>query len=136
MRNFSKIFPPKFPKIPSISDKFLDFGSGGHLVWSNDNGYAVASGSEIKIFDSSFNQIEEINLDFPVESLYGGKLLGINAGDFIVFYTWEGTMIQKVDITPKDVIWNPKNNLLTITGKEGFFLLSYQENVSYSFSKN
>lgn len=35
-------------------------------------------------------------------------------------------MVQKVDITPKDVIWSAKNDFVAIVGKESFFLLQYE----------
>lgn len=120
----------KFPYC-SLLTPLIDFGNGGHLVWSNNNGYAVTSGSLVKIFDSNFSQVQELDLDFPVEGLYGGRLIGINGGDFVLFYTWSGSIVQKIDITPRDVIWNPKKDLLAITGKESFFLLRYDEKVNF-----
>ena len=56
--------------------------------------------------------------------------MGVNATDFIIFYNWDGVMIQKVNITPREVYWNPKHNMLTITGKQSFFLLNYDSEVS------
>ena len=44
-------------------------------MWSNSNGYAAAIDNTVKIFDSNMNQVEEIELDYSVDELYGGELL-------------------------------------------------------------
>lgn len=43
-------------------------------------------------------------------------------------------MVQKVDITPKDVIWSAKNDFVAILGKESFFLLQYESEVTLCLS--
>lgn len=52
-----------------------DFGSGSKFVWSNDNGFAIHKGDEVKLFDANFNQVSSIKTSYQVESLHGGNLL-------------------------------------------------------------
>lgn len=40
-------------------------------------------------------------------------------------------MVQKVEITPKDVIWSAKGDFVAIVGKESFFLLQYDSDVGF-----
>ena len=52
-----------------------DFGTGSKFVWSNDNGFAIHRGDEVRLFDSNFNQTSTIKTSYQVESLHGGNLL-------------------------------------------------------------
>lgn len=58
-----------------VSEVNPDFGTGSKFVWSNDNGYAIHRGDEVKLFDASFNQTSTIKTSYQVESLHGGNLL-------------------------------------------------------------
>lgn len=38
---------------------------------------------------------------FPVERIFGGKMLGARGSNFLVFYGWNsGDVIKKIDVTP------------------------------------
>lgn len=106
--------------------KNVHFGQGNKFVWSNDNGFAVHRSDEVKLFDQNFVQLSSIKTSYQVDSLHGGTLLGIRSTDFVMFYEWETTtFIQKIEISCKDIIWNPTSNQLTITSTGNFYLLRY-----------
>ena len=38
---------------------------------------------------------------FPVERIFGGKMLGARGQNFLVFYDWQsGDVVRKIDVTP------------------------------------
>lgn len=46
----------------------------------------------------------------------------------ILFMTWDGNlMVQKIEISSKEFIWNPLNNSLAVLAKDSFFLLQYNQ---------
>lgn len=55
--------------------KNLTFGNGSNFVWQNENGYAVKIDSGIQIYDSDFSLVQTLEMDYPIENLFGGNLL-------------------------------------------------------------
>lgn len=88
------------------------YGSAVEAVWSSDgNGdFAtkevvfstyddVQNTTHLKIF-TNFKETFDIVTPFPVEKLFGGKMLGARGSNFIVFYSWEtGDVVKKIDVT-------------------------------------
>ncbi len=47
-----------------------------------------------------------------------------------MFYEWETTtFIQKIEITAKDLFWNPSSNQLAISTTSEFFVLEFDKQV-------
>ena len=50
-----------------------------------------------------------------------------------MFYEWETTtFIQKIEISAKDLFWNPSSNQVTVTTASEFFVLEYNKQVPAS----
>ena len=47
-----------------------------------------------------------LKLDFPAEGIYGGALVGVRSGEFIVFYDWDGNIVRRIDVAVKTVHWS------------------------------
>lgn len=61
--------------------------------------------TKLKLF-SNFKETITIATPFPVEKLFGGKMLGARGSNFIVFYSWQsGDVIKKIDVTPTVGCW-------------------------------
>lgn len=114
--------------------KNVHFGQGAKFVWSQENGYAVHKGDEVRIFDSSFNQRSTIKTSYQVEGLHGGPLLGIRTNDFIMFYDWDSTVfVQKIEINCKDLYWNSTSYKLAVAAPQQLYLLQFNPNTLKAF---
>lgn len=72
------------------------FGHADEFVWGSEAYYyAVRSGrNTVKIF-SNFQEKKIIKLNYMVEGIFGGTLLGVKSKDFIVFYDWADGQIVR-----------------------------------------
>eukprot|EP00877_Chromochloris_zofingiensis_P000490 jgi/Chrzof1/10441/UNPLg00368.t1 len=108
------------------------FGSAVDFVWSADsNEYAVReAGSRIKIF-KGFKEEKTLAIDFAVEGMYGGALIGVKGHDFICFYDWDaGKLVRRIDASVKDVIWSDNGELVAIAGDTSFYVLQYNRSAT------
>lgn len=89
------------------------YGNAIEAVWSAEgNGdYAIKEVSlsftninqqnttHFKIY-LNFKETFDIVTPFPIEKLFGGKMLGVRGSNFLVFYSWQsGDVIKKIDVT-------------------------------------
>ncbi|KAL4583909.1 hypothetical protein LXL04_008495 [Taraxacum kok-saghyz] len=106
------------------------FGSALEIVWSSDGECAVReSTSKIKIFNKSFQEKKSIRPTFSVERIYGGSLLAMCSNDFICFYDWECRLIQRIDVTVKNLYWADSGDLVTIASDSSFYIIKYNRDV-------
>ena len=56
--------------------------------------------TRVRVF-ANFKELVTIATPFPVEKLFGGRMLGARGSNFVVFYAWQsGEVIKKIDVTP------------------------------------
>ena len=49
---------------------------------------------------TGFKETFDIATPFPVEKIFGGKMLGARGSNFRVFYSWQsGDVVKKIDVT-------------------------------------
>ena len=94
------------------------FGKCHDFVWGPDsNSYALINESGKVKFYKNFKELSSwgIPLEFGVEKLYPGALLGVKADGFIYFFDWEsGSLVRRIDVDARDVIWSDNGELLMI----------------------
>eukprot|EP00879_Flechtneria_rotunda_P019952 GHRR01020972.1.p1 GENE.GHRR01020972.1~~GHRR01020972.1.p1 ORF type:complete len:816 (+),score=351.64 GHRR01020972.1:464-2911(+) len=104
------------------------FGSALEFVWSADSSdYAIReSGNRIKIH-KNFAEKHTVKIDYTIEGLHGGALIGVRGSDFVCFYDWgEGRLVRRIDVgAVKDVIWSDNGELVAIAGDASFYILQF-----------
>ncbi|KAF2606532.1 hypothetical protein F2Q68_00043917 [Brassica cretica] len=107
------------------------FGSGLEFVWSSEGECAVReSSSKIKTFSKNFQEKKSIRPTFSAEKIFGGTLLAICSSDFICFYDWaECRLIQRIDVTVKNLYWADSGDLLAIASDTSFYILKYNRDL-------
>ncbi|XP_018539629.1 coatomer subunit beta' [Lates calcarifer] len=103
------------------------FGSAQEFVWAHDSSqYAIREGnSMVKIF-KNFKEKKAFKPDFGAEGIFGGFLLGVRSNSGLAFYDWESaTLVRRIDIQPKHILWSDSGELVCIATDESFFVLHY-----------
>ncbi|KAI8462483.1 MAG: coatomer WD associated region-domain-containing protein [Monoraphidium minutum] len=103
------------------------FGSALEFAWSADsNEFAVReAGSRVKVF-KNFAERLQLKIDFTIEGLHGGSLIGARSPDFVCFYDWgDGRLVRRIDVGVRDVIWSESGELVAIIGESSFYVLSF-----------
>ncbi|XP_018492767.2 coatomer subunit beta'-3 isoform X1 [Raphanus sativus] len=111
------------------------FGSGLEFVWSSEGECAVReSSSKIKIFNKNFQERKSIRPTFSAEKIFGGSLLAMCSNDFICFYDWaECRLIQRIDVTVKNLYWAESGDLVAIASDTSFYILKYNRDLVSSY---
>ncbi|KAF3511001.1 hypothetical protein F2Q69_00003543 [Brassica cretica] len=107
------------------------FGSGLEFVWSSEGECAVReSSSKIKIFNKNFQERKSIRPTFSAEKIFGGSLLAMCSNDFICFYDWaECRLIQRIDVTVKNLYWAESGDLVAIASDTSFYILKFNRDL-------
>ncbi|CAR30176.1 coatomer subunit beta' [Lachancea thermotolerans CBS 6340] len=94
------------------------FGKCHDFVWGPDsNSYALIDESGHVKFHKNFKELTSwsIPLEFGVEKLYAGALLGVKADGFVYFFDWDsGSLVRRIDVDANDVVWSENGELLMI----------------------
>jgi len=62
------------------------------------------STTKIKLYKSFKERQNALKLNFAVEGIYGGTLLGVKSTTFLNLYDWEtGSIVRRIDVIPKSV---------------------------------
>ena len=84
--------------------------------------------SQIKIY-KNLQEFKAFNTGFPVECIFGGRLLGVKSKEYIMFYDWESQVsIRRIDVSPspKNVYWSENGHQVILSLEETFYLLNFQ----------
>ncbi|WIA18293.1 hypothetical protein OEZ85_009758 [Tetradesmus obliquus] len=104
------------------------FGSAMEFVWSADsNDYAIREGgARIKIH-KNFAEKAALKVEYAVEGIHGGALVGVRGTDFVCFYDWEeGRLVRRIDVgAVREVLWSDNGELVAIAGESSFYILQY-----------
>ncbi|KAI0986815.1 hypothetical protein GJ496_004769 [Pomphorhynchus laevis] len=110
----------------SVALRNKAYGQAQNFAWSYDPAfYATRDGNEIKVF-KNFKELLKIRANHSACALYGGRLLSVQTKDSLVFYDWEtGTLVCRVEISPKLVSWNDDGDQVILSSEEDgcFFVL-------------
>lgn len=88
--------------------------------------------SKIKIF-KNFAEHTSFRPNYTADGLYGGRLIGVKAHNFLCFYDWDsGRLIRRIEITPKAVHWSKSGELVVIACDTSFFMLKYNHEATLS----
>lgn len=53
---------------------------------------------QVKVF-KNFQERLQLRIDFPIEGLHGGALIGARGADFVCFYDWnDGRLVRRIDV--------------------------------------
>ncbi|XDT04658.1 Trp-Asp (WD) repeats profile [Nakaseomyces glabratus] len=98
------------------------FGKCQDFVWGPDsNSYALIDETgQVKYF-KNFKEVTSwsIPVSYGVDKLFSGALLGAKYDGFTYFFDWEtGSLVRRIDVDSKDVIWSDNGELLMILNKD------------------
>jgi hypothetical protein len=85
----------------------------------------------VKIF-KNFAEKATLKIEYSIEGMHGGALIGVRGTDFVVFYDWsDGRLVRRIDVPGvKDVIWSDNGQLVAILGENSFYILQYNRYVA------
>jgi coatomer subunit beta' len=112
----------------SQTGKQTTFGTCDGIVWSPQNNLCVMDGNHtVRFLSPMGEELNSLELDFYVEKIFGGELLGVVGLDFVVFYDYEtldymGKIIDQIT----DVQWPVKQDELVVGTPDGFYMLEYE----------
>lgn len=121
------------------------FGKCYDFVWGPDsNSYALIDESGTVKCYKNFKELTSwsIPLEFGIEKLYPGALLGVKADGFINFFDWEtGALVRRIDVDAHDVIWSDNGELVLIINtkdennaeESGAYALAFNKDVYENF---
>ncbi|KAF0531175.1 Coatomer, beta subunit [Gigaspora margarita] len=104
------------------------FGNGLEFVWALDsNEYAVReSATKIKLYKNFKERSNALKVNFTVEGIFGGTLLGVKSSTFLNLYDWETALVvRRIDVIPKSVYWSDIGDLVTIACEDVFYVLRF-----------
>ncbi|ORY80985.1 putative COPI vesicle coat beta [Protomyces lactucae-debilis] len=105
------------------------FGAATQFVWSVDsNEYAIreANGG-VKVFKQFRERVGLLDLGFACESLFGGQLLGVSAGESVSLFDWtSGQLVRRIDVAGcQDIFWSEEGDLFALCVDDAFYVLRF-----------
>lgn len=98
------------------------FGKCQDFVWGPDsNSYALIDETGQVRYYKNFKEVTSwtIPVSYGVDRLFGGALLGLKSDGFTYFFDWDsGSLVRRIDVDSKDVIWSDNGELLMILNKD------------------
>ncbi|SCU93322.1 LANO_0E03576g1_1 [Lachancea nothofagi CBS 11611] len=92
------------------------FGKCHDFVWGPDsNSYALIDETGNVKFYKNFKEVTSwsVSVEFGVEKLYAGALLGAKADGFVYFFDWDsGSLVRRIDVDARDVVWSDNGELV------------------------
>jgi coatomer subunit beta' len=75
----------------------------------------------------NFTEKLTLSIDYGMEGLHGGALVGVRGTDFVVFYDWaDGRLVRRIDVPGvRDVVWSDNGALVAILGESSFYILQF-----------
>lgn len=116
--------------------KQIAFGKAKEFLWGPGNKFAILTdrneiglnsipttdlGATIATDLTDLSLFKLLSFDFFVEGVFGGTYLGISGNDGVMFYSWEGKVIGKVEVECKAVY--SEKNVVIIQSTKSFFIL-------------
>lgn len=106
----------------ALSWRNKGFGKCHDFVWGPDsNSFAIIEESGSVAYFKNNNKVTSwsIPLEYGIEKLFPGSLLGVKADGFTYFFDWEsGSLVKRIDVDAKDVVWSENGELVMIINKD------------------
>lgn len=104
------------------------FGQAVEFVWGHDGAYATRnSQGKISVFHN-FQEAFSFKLSFPVEEMFGGRLIGVRGGDYVCFYDWsEYRLIRRIEVCPKQIVWSEDGSQVVLMCADNFYILAHDK---------
>lgn len=116
------------------------FGSAAEFVWAQDsNEFAVRDfSSQVKVFKNFKERpLGHVDIQYSVNKLFGGTLLGAKGDGFVAFYDWDtGKLVRRVDVDPEQVVWSESGELVAICTEDTFYVLKYDRDTFLTALQN
>jgi len=108
------------------------FGPALEFVWGHNGDYATRTNNNgntsIQVFHD-FKENFSFKPPFPVDTIFGGRLISVVGNDFVCFYDWsEYRLIRRIDVVPKDVIWSEDGTNVVLCCADNFYILKHDIN--------
>ncbi|SCU93171.1 LADA_0G01706g1_1 [Lachancea dasiensis] len=125
-----------------------EFGKCHDFVWGPDsNSYALIDEAGRVKYYKNFKEMTSwsIPLEFGIEKLYPGALLGVKADGFVYFFDWDsGSLVRRIDVDAKEVVWSDNGELVMMINntddnnaeESPAYVLEFNKEVYESFSAN
>ncbi|CCC69986.1 hypothetical protein NCAS_0D04050 [Naumovozyma castellii] len=98
------------------------FGKCFDFVWGPDsNSYALINEFRQVEYYKNFKKVSswQLPLEYAVEKLYSGALLGAKSDNFVYFFDWEtAKLVRRIDINVRDVIWSDSGELVMLINSD------------------
>lgn len=98
------------------------FGKCHDFAWGPDsNSYVLIDESGSVKYYKNFKEISSwsLPLEYGVEKVFSGALLGVKADGFVYFFDWEsGNLVKRIDVDAKEVVWSDNGELVMIINGE------------------
>ncbi|CAL6053918.1 Coatomer_beta' subunit [Hexamita inflata] len=112
----------------TLADKPEKFEYDYESTLEQQNVYAIVTEKQrrvIKIFSASDSQeLQKVKVDFPVDKLFSGPLMGVANNEVFVLYDWEeGKFVTQIDMQVTQVIWNSAGDLVTLVTPTETYIL-------------
>lgn len=104
------------------------FGAGFGFAWASDsNTYAVKeSNNVVKVFRNFRERANFLTINYAVQDIKGGALLGVTGSGFVCFYDWDsGALVRRIEVEARDIVWSTTGELVAITSSESFYILRF-----------
>eukprot|EP00922_Rhytidocystis_sp_ex-Travisia-forbesii_P036223 GHVS01053735.1.p1 GENE.GHVS01053735.1~~GHVS01053735.1.p1 ORF type:complete len:1049 (-),score=156.03 GHVS01053735.1:77-3223(-) len=104
------------------------FGRALDFVWSPEGHYATRDETgKITIF-RNFTEHFSFKPPFVTEELFGGRLIGLRASEFICFYDWEEyRMVRRIDVVPRYVFWSDSGDYVALACSDCLYILRHDK---------
>jgi coatomer subunit beta' len=84
------------------------------------------STTRVKIF-KNFKEHKAVRAG-QAEGIFGGNCLAVKGSDCVNFFDWaDGVFIRKIDVVPKQVLWNEAGTLVCLICDETSYVLKFDE---------
>ena len=104
------------------------FGHALGFAWSPEGHYATRcdGGNKITVFHN-YKEAFSFKVDFQVDDICSGELLGVRGPDFVLFYDWtEYRVVRRIDVTAStDVFWSETGKFVAIPTTDTLFVLAF-----------
>ncbi|XP_049848921.1 coatomer subunit beta'-like [Schistocerca gregaria] len=103
------------------------FGAANEFAWNRAGGFATRQGSIVTVHAKNLEVSGTLQLDYTGDCLFSGSLLGVRGSAFVCMYDWATLrLVSKVDVVPRDIVWNEVGDHLVITTARSFYVLRYR----------
>lgn len=106
------------------------FGHALGFAWGPDsNTYAIREDSttRVRVFKNFKEQSGHVLVNYVVEGIAGGALLGVMGVGFVCFYDWaSGALVRRINVEARRIDWSPSADLVALTTADTLYVLRFE----------